>query len=160
VCTVLFALALVGFCSVLAKSKPVPRQMKLGPVAQGHQSLSAFWPYGRAHALVLGVPGGERNQPPEFSGFIKIDDGNGSTTTLLVNSTNAVPCNWLHSPDVQGFILTWQNTNNWKSALLPGRTYSVTCDFTGNIPSNSTLWISCVQTWTDHRKTERKRTRP
>ncbi len=147
-----------AFGHMVTRSKPVPNRRELGRVTPGHQKLRAVWPYGRCHELVLGIPGSEGSRPPAFTASIKMADEDQVVTALAVHYTNVVHCNWLHSPDVQGFILTWPNTNDWDRLLMPGRTYSILCDFEGNIPTNSTLWVSSLQTVADRAKTKRIRT--
>jgi len=153
---VLMCFFVLNACVML--TKPIPNRFQLGRVTVGGQSLVALWPYGHHHELILGVPGAEWNRPPRFAGTIRFQDGDQRPTALTVHSTNSISCNWLQPQDIQGFILTWPNTNAWAQSLLAGREYSIHCEFTGELPGNCTLWVSCLQSGMDRWKTRRNRT--
>jgi hypothetical protein len=156
----LILLVFLALNSCVMMTKPIPNRFQLGQVTTGKQSLVAFWPHGHHHELILGVAGAEWDHPPDFAATILFRDGDHVSASLNVLSANTVSCNWLQPQDIQGFILTWPNTNEWEHSLVPGQQYVIDCTFTGNIPSSSTLWVSCLQTEIDRRKTRRNRTKP
>jgi hypothetical protein len=138
----------------------IANQIQLGEVRAGHQSIPAVWPHGHHHEMLLGVPGAEWEAPPVFTASVQFVDGGQVSTEFVVDSSRAESCNWLDSDDIQGFILTWPNTNEWEHSLVPGRPYVIKCEFVGDMPTNSSLWVSCLQSGIDRWKTRRNRTKP
>lgn len=157
VAVLLLFLLLTYGCTLM---KPSPARYRIGPVATGEHSMYVSWPYGHQHELVLGVPEGEWGHPPDVVASVRVADAGGTLATLLVHPTNMVSCSWLNQSDVQGFILTWPNTNAWDHSLVAGQRYSIHCEFSGGLASNASLWVSCLQSGLDRWRTRRNRTSP
>jgi len=159
--TSLLLLVYFALSIYVAINYPRPDRFELSRIAPGAQPITAFWPYGRSHQLILALPGAARDQPPAFTASIQFLEGNQLVTNLVFHSTNACSHQWPRQ-GVQGFYLIGAYTNWWKHTypLVPGQRYSVVCDFMGDIPSNSSLWVWCIQSGIDRWKTKRRQAAP
>ncbi len=113
---------------------------------RGSATASIVWPYGELHQLILGIPGNESQQPPEFKGTVSFFDGDRLVKKQEVSSSNADSCNWLERYNCPwAFILTWPNGNSWDATLKPGTHLRIVANIKGDLPKGSSLWLSLVQ---------------
>jgi hypothetical protein len=104
--------------------------------------------YSPPYAIVLGLPKLNTNGL-DFGGDIKIYRSNRVVASILVNSTNVTPCNWLENgPGLAGYILSWPTMNasdQMSKALVPNQSYSFKVTFSKRPPEGSSLWLSSMK---------------
>ncbi|MEA3188666.1 MAG: hypothetical protein QOD99_2496 [Chthoniobacter sp.] len=137
----------IWFFVNIAASIGVPNQIKLADYDRPAFHFSCPFPPGTHFDLVLGVPR-STVLTASYSGRVRVSESGHSLTEFTFDSATAQECNWLHSPELQGYILTWQQhapQPRLLDLLRSRHTYDFCIESTQQPPTGSSLWLAWMQ---------------
>ncbi len=141
------------FCFYFVAAIEVPQQQRLLQCTSSISHASITVPAGSHYELVLGVPY-PAPSPVAFQGLVTISRQGHIIRTFPITRDNSTTCNWLHRPDLEGYILTWQRPGRGElDKLLESRhSYDLSVQWAQMPPNGSSLWLSWLQTGLDRLK--------
>ena len=142
-CAVLVVLGLFGY---YAASIQVPQQRQVLPCPSWASRAAVTIPPGSTYDLVLGVPY-PASSPVVFAGLVTISRHGRIVCTFPISVENSTQCNWLDSPALAGYILTWQQSHHVKldQLLDAGQSYDLSVRWSQRPPSGSSVWLTWLQ---------------
>lgn len=103
-------------------------------------------PAGHYYNIIFAIPCSE-HLSSKLRIHVTVSDSTRTVADFAVASGDAEECNWLHSSDLQGYILS---RNNLMRDKVHGReTYKFTIQFSEALPKDSSLWLSWLQNYKD-----------
>ena len=138
---IIFSVAIFGVSRIKVESPTIQRVLEI----TSHEHILDLSPeFHPPYALLIGVPGSEE-APPHFLGSIEVTIDDGSTRTIQISSETSQRSNWLHDPNMTGYILTWNNEVRLLDPFERGGTYRIRFSFRDSPPAGCTIWFSSMR---------------
>ena len=138
---IIFSVAIFGVSRIKVESPTIQRVLEI----TSHEHILELSPeFHPPYALLIGGPGSEE-APPHFLGSIEVTIGDGSTRTIQISSETSQRSNWLHDPNMTGYILTWNNEVRLLDPFERGGTYRIRFSFRDSPPAGCTIWFSSMR---------------
>ena len=147
---VIAALLIVAFCAVLlwqrVQNVSLTNRQKLSDCTNRVLRTTFAAPKGKFFHLVVG----EANEAlgEEILIEIEVKPAGEAASVFIVRRSETEPCNWLDSEGIKGRILNW-GTNLFVRA---NTTNEITFRFSGDVPTNSSVWVSWVSRYGDRQQ--------
>jgi hypothetical protein len=124
----------------------IPEYEKLGAFNTNTLAFTMTCDHSPPYAFILGL-GPSHTGPLVFRGEIVVQQRTETVARIQIDSEHSTPCNWLAKAGLDGYILTWGQTNateRLSKRLRRGQNYVVHVAFSEVPPTDSSLWFSSM----------------
>lgn len=147
---VIAALTIVAFCAFLlwqrVQNTSLTNRQKLSDCTNRVLRTTFAAPKGKLFHLVLGEASESLGDEVTIDVGVKLPGEKESV--FRIKRGDMQPCSWLDSQGLKGHILNW-GTNDF---VRGNTTNEITFRFSGDVPTNSSVWVSWVNKYRDRQK--------